>query len=104
METVLKPSHGNRNEGPILSSTETVPLSRVSQGGCGGSIRIHEAHAATQPARLPWPAPRFRELDPVTEDPIGSWSPLLSNAPPAGSAQLTVDVLTRSAFSTAHVH
>ena len=61
------------------------------------------ASIPTHAARLAWSRPRFRELDPVTEEPIGPWNPLPSDAQHIGSARLTVDAPTSHASTSALV-
>ena len=89
----------SQSQRPILLGSVTTDVTTVYNIGGEASPSI-QTHAA----RLAWSRPRFRELDPVTEDPIGPWSPLLSNTQHDGSARVTVDVLPPHEITSAHVH
>ena len=89
----------SQSQRPILLGSVTTDVTTIYNIGGEASPSI-QTHAA----RLAWSRPRFRELDPVTEDPIGPWSPLLSNTQHDGSARVTVDVLPPHEITSAHVH
>ncbi len=87
---------------PILLGSVTTDVTTIYNLGGEASPSI-----PTHAARLSWSRPRFRELDPVTDEPIGPWVPRTfspTNAQHAGSAQLTVDVPTPHASTFALVH
>jgi hypothetical protein len=87
---------------PILLSSVTTDVTTIYNLG-GEASPSRPTHAA----RLSWSRPRFRELDPVTDEPIDPWLPRTlssTNAQHAASAQLTVDVPTPHASTSALVH
>jgi hypothetical protein len=110
METIPRPGRetipkaakklAEKTDFPVM---ETIPLSRISSGGAEGSISTRRILAGTQHARFPWSAPLFRELDPVTDEPIGPWTPLLSDAVHAASSRLADEVAALHASSFAVV-
>ena len=102
------PSDGKRTEGAVSPVMVSTPLTNIFPGrglrpanDTGGDVASTSANPTPRQA---WSAPRFRELDPVTEEPIGPWNPLLSNAQDAGPEQLTVDASTPHASTSALVH
>jgi hypothetical protein len=114
METILKPevpSHGNHTDRANFPVTESIPLTNICPWR-GPQLADDASAYAPSPRPNPtpcraWSAPRFRELVPVTEEPIGPWFPRMvsrSNAQNAGSAQLTAEVVAPLAPTIAIVH
>ena len=65
----------SQSQHPILLGSVTTDVTTIYNLGGDASPSI-----PTHAARLAWSRPRFRELDPVSFDPIGPWSGHPSNA------------------------
>jgi hypothetical protein len=103
-----EPSDGKRTEEGVSPVMVSIPLTNIFPGR--GLQPANDARADTGSARpnpaphVSWSPPRLWELDPVSFEPIGSWSPLPSNAQRSGSASGTVGVSASHAPTSTIVH